>query len=198
MIESVKNNVAPNEQPRKTQVVRRKTIHIYTDGSWLNRKQAGGWSALMVCGNQWQIIYDGQLQTTINRMELSAVLYALKTLTESCNVEIYADSSLTVNTINKWIFGWEKNGFKTKEDKPVANQDLLQELLPLLHLHRVHANWIKAHTKRTDVNSLGNAVVDVFARAAACAIANAHRINNNRSYLEYKFPRVDFPRLVYV
>jgi len=162
-------------------------VTIYTDGSWLNKHHAGGWSALMVAGPHWRVIYDGVLDTTVNRMELMAVLVGLQQLTEPCVVTIFADSKLTVNIINDWIERWEANGYITSTKQPVANQDLIKQLPPLLKKHRVVAVWVRAHTRRKDTNSLGNAVVDQFAQRAARL---THYHNHNLSYVDAKFPKL--------
>lgn len=139
-------------------------VTIYTDGSWRHKQNKGGWAALIVCGPFWQIIADGESNTTIPRMELKSVIMALSTLTMSCNVTIISDSTLIVNIINNWLGKWESNGFKTVKKEPVANQDLLIELSSLKQKHIVSAIWVRAHTKSKDINSLGNAVVDEFAQ----------------------------------
>lgn len=140
------------------------SVTIYSDGSWRAKKQIGAWAALMVCGPHWKVVADYAYNTTISRMELSSVINALKILTIPCNVTIVSDSKLIVNTINEWLHKWENNGFLTANRKPVANQDLLFQLSELSRVHNVEAVWVKAHTKRTNIESLGNAVVDEFAQ----------------------------------
>lgn len=164
-------------------------VTIYTDGSWLRKQSSGGWSAMMTCGPHWMLIYDGIMNTTVNRMELSAAIIGLERLTIPCEVEIVADSQLTCNIINGWIFHWKRNGFITKQKKPVCNQDLLEQLYPLLLTHDVKATWTRAHTDNQDPNSLGNAIVDVFARGAAY---QTKRNETSRTYLQNKMPRCKF------
>jgi|BioPla2DNA2_1021312.scaffolds.fasta_scaffold60377_2 ribonuclease HI len=138
-------------------------VTIYTDGS-LRKKKKGGWAALITCGPYWHVIADKDVNTTINRMELTAVIMALRMLNTPCIVTIVSDSQLTVNTINTWLDKWQLNGFMSSKKQPVANQDLLVQLAQLKEHHDVAAVWVRSHTKKTDMNSLGNAVVDEFAQ----------------------------------
>lgn len=142
----------------------RPNVTIYTDGSWRRHRNLGAWAALMVCGNQWQIIADTVPRTTISRMELSSIINALQHLIVPCNVTIISDSQYAVKIINEWLSRWEINGFITANNTPVANQDLLTQLSQLAKIHFISAAWVKSHTKNKDVISLGNAVVDEFAQ----------------------------------
>ena len=140
-------------------------VTIYTDGSWKNRIQAGGWACLMVSGPYWQVISGGEQFTTISRMELPAVVNALSCLIVPCEVTVVSDSMYTVKSINEWIYNWNKNGWKTSQGKPVENQDLLRVIMQyIVTRHKVKAKWIKSHTRRTGVHYLGNGCVDWFAQ----------------------------------
>lgn len=139
-------------------------VTIYTDGSFRRKKQRGGWAAMIISGPYWQVIGDDEDNTTVNRMELTAVIKALAQLTMPCMVTVISDSKLTVNTINDWLDRWQYNGYKTAKGDPVANQDLLHELANYKAYHNIEAIWVRSHTKKVDMNSLGNAVVDEFAQ----------------------------------
>lgn len=145
----------------------RKTVELYTDGSWKDKLQAGGWAALLVYWPHWKLVTEGAHDTTISRMELYAVIHGLEELTEPCNVLVIADSRLVVNTINMWIYNWKKHNWRTKGGSPVANLDLVQRLYALMKTHNVKAEWVKAHTFRKDNRSNANRVCDYYAQRSA-------------------------------
>lgn len=79
-------------------------------------------------------------------MEIMAVLGALRVLTEPCEVQIYSDSQYVVNSISKgWVYGWKRNGWVSSTGSPVKNQDLWEEMLIHLGVHRVTARWVRGH-----------------------------------------------------
>jgi len=111
-----------------------KNLHIYTDGSSLGNPGPGGFGVAVVEDNNIiKEIGGGEKNTTNNRMELSGAIHALKYLskTDFNKCEIFADSSYVLNGVTTWIHGWERNGWRTANKKPVLNQDLWQELVAL-------------------------------------------------------------------
>lgn len=123
-----------------------KKVTLYTDGACSGNPGVGGWGAVLIyCGVEKRIS-GAEPDTTNNRMELTAVIEGLKCLKELCEVEVFSDSSYTVNAFNKgWVYGWIKNGFKKSDNKPVLNVDLWQSLLELTQKHKVKFNWVKGH-----------------------------------------------------
>lgn len=123
-----------------------KKVTLYTDGACSGNPGVGGWGAVLIyCGVEKRIS-GAEPDTTNNRMELTAVIEGLKCLKEPCEVEVFSDSSYTVNAFNKgWVYGWIKNGFKKSDNKPVLNVDLWQSLLELTQKHKVKFNWVKGH-----------------------------------------------------
>jgi ribonuclease HI len=117
-----------------------KEIFLYTDGSSLGNPGAGGYCGILKYKDAQRIISGGEENTTNNRMELKAVIESLKVLKEPCKVNLYSDSKYVVDAIGGWIFGWIKKNFKG-----VKNPDLWQEFLEVSKIHKVEANWIKAH-----------------------------------------------------
>ena len=88
----------------------------------------------------------GELETTNNRMELTAVIEALSKLKEPCEVTLTTDSKYVCDAINKgWLNSWKNNNWKKADKKPALNVDLWQKLLPLLETHRVEFCWVKGH-----------------------------------------------------
>lgn len=123
-----------------------KNIDIYTDGACSGNPGKGGWGAVLVYGNNEKELSGGNPNTTNNRMELTAVIEALKALKEPCSVKLTTDSKYVCDAVNqRWVYGWKKNGWKKSDKKPALNVDLWQELLPLLEIHNVEFIWVKGH-----------------------------------------------------
>lgn len=110
-------------------------IIIYSDGGADNNgDRVGGWGAVLLYKEQQKQIYGGVLDTTNNRMELTAIIEALKRIKKKhIPIEIYSDSAYIVNCFNdKWYVKWRKNGWKNSQRKPVENKDLWEELIQLV------------------------------------------------------------------
>ena len=119
-------------------------VHIYTDGACSGNPGKGGYGIVMEwIGKPYQREFsEGYLRTTNNRMELLAVIVALENLkSEKLNITVFSDSKYVVDAIEKkWVFGWEKKGFKDKK-----NIDLWKRFLKIYRKHRVIFKWIKGH-----------------------------------------------------
>ena len=121
-------------------------IKIYTDGACKGNPGIGGWGALLVHNEQSIEIFDGELETTNNRMELKAVIEALNHASSmNDDVQIYTDSSYVQKGIQEWIYNWKKNGWRSSNKKPVKNQDLWQKLDTLNSTLNVEWFWVKGH-----------------------------------------------------
>lgn len=123
-----------------------KTVHIYTDGACSGNPGPGGWGAILRYNGVEKEMSGGEAQTTNNRMEMCAVLYALQALKEPCEVILTSDSKYVIDSITKgWVYSWQKKGWKKSDGKPALNVDLWEQILPLLKKHKVTFNWIKGH-----------------------------------------------------
>lgn len=123
-----------------------KQVKIYTDGACSGNPGKGGWGAVLIYNGIEKELSGGELQTTNNRMELTAVIEALKALKESCDVILTTDSKYVCDAINqKWVYSWKKNNWRKADKKPALNVDLWEELLPLLEKHNVELVWVKGH-----------------------------------------------------
>ena len=122
-----------------------KTVYIYTDGACKGNPGGGGWGALLRYGQHEKELLGGAAETTNNRMELTAVIEALRALKRSSRVQICTDSQYVKNGMESWIEGWKKNGWQTASKQPVKNADLWRELDALVQQHQVTWTWVKGH-----------------------------------------------------
>ena len=122
-------------------------VVIYTDGACKGNPGPGGWGALLSQGGKEKEIFGGEMGTTNNRMELSAVIEALSALKRPCNVTLYLDSEYVRKGITEWIHGWKARGWKTAAKAPVKNVDLWQRLDALVATsgHTIDWRWVKGH-----------------------------------------------------
>ncbi len=123
-----------------------KTVYMYTDGACSGNPGPGGWGAILKYGNAQKELSGADKLTTNNKMELTAVIMALRALKEPCEVILTTDSKYVVDGIEKgWAKSWQRNGWKKADKKPALNRELWEELLNLLETHRVKFNWVKGH-----------------------------------------------------
>lgn len=120
-------------------------VEIFTDGACKGNPGPGGWGAVIRFGAHEKELSGGESNTTNNRMELTAAIEALNALTRPCHVTLSTDSNYVKDGITKWIFGWQKNGWRTADRKPVKNADLWQALLEAVRRHKIEWRWVKGH-----------------------------------------------------
>ena len=124
-----------------------KKVNIYTDGACSGNPGAGGWGAVLIYNSKEKEISGYNELTTNNRMEITAVIEALKLLKESCELTIYSDSAYVCNAFNQeWITSWQLNNWRTSSKKDVLNKELWQELLQLLSAHKYTFVKVKGHS----------------------------------------------------
>ncbi len=125
-----------------------KQVTIYTDGACDPNPGVGGWAAILIHDGREREISGGDSESTNNRMELMAVIEALRALKEKCEVTIFTDSEYVKNAFTqKWIDGWIKRGWKTASRQPVKNQDLWRTLIDLVNGHDVKWEWVRGHAE---------------------------------------------------
>jgi ribonuclease HI len=120
-------------------------VEIFTDGACKGNPGPGGWGAIIRSGAHEKELSGGEPLTTNNRMEMLAAIRALQALKRPCEVALYTDSTYLKDGITKWIHGWQRNGWKTADRKPVKNAELWQELLAAVAAHRIDWRWVKGH-----------------------------------------------------
>ena len=139
-------------------------VEIATDGACKGNPGPGGWGALVRAGEKEKELSGGEKLTTNNRMELTAAIEGLNALKRPCMVTLSTDSRYVMDGLTKWIKGWQKNGWKTADRKPVKNADLWQKLIDAAAPHRIEWKWVKGHAGHPD-----NERVDKLASDAAVA-----------------------------
>jgi ribonuclease HI len=121
-------------------------VVVYTDGACSGNPGPGGWA--------WAVAPDGspsssggEGRTTNQRMEITAVLEALRVLAPSGPVEVVSDSTYVVNCFrDRWWVKWEANGWRNAKKQPVANADLWRPLVELVGRSEVTFRWVKGHS----------------------------------------------------
>ena len=138
-----------------------KQMEIYTDGACSGNPGPGGWGVLLRYGDHEKELSGGETDTTNNRMEMMAVIQALTSLKETCDVDIYTDSKYVIQGMTEWLDGWKRKNWQTASKKPVKNVDLWQALDTLVQQHNVRWHWVKGHAGHEE-----NERVDALAVAA--------------------------------
>ncbi|WP_154717204.1 ribonuclease HI [Sterolibacterium denitrificans] len=137
-----------NAQPENTDTDS-EIIDIYTDGACSGNPGPGGWGAILRTntprGAVEKEIFGGEAATTNNRMELMAVIEALKILKRPVKARVHTDSQYVQKGISEWIHGWKKRGWRTADRQPVKNADLWRLLDEEAARHRIEWLWVRGH-----------------------------------------------------
>jgi ribonuclease HI len=142
-------------------------IEIYADGACKGNPGPGGWGAWLAFDGHEKELCGGELLTTNNRMELTAVIKALEALKRPSKVKIYTDSVYVQKGITEWIHGWKTRGWRTSDKKPVKNEELWRELDSLSQQHKIEWIWVKGHA-----GDVGNERADALANQGVAQILN--------------------------
>jgi ribonuclease HI len=137
-------------------------IIVYTDGACKGNPGKGGWGVVLRSDHHEKHLKGGEKLTTNNRMEMTAVIEALKALKTDCEIDIYTDSQYVQKGVTEWLEGWKKRGWKTASKDPVKNADLWQELDVLIVNHHIRWHWVKGHAGHP-----GNELADALANEGA-------------------------------
>ena len=142
-----------------------KAVEMFTDGACKGNPGPGGWGAILRMGDSERELAGSEAQTTNTRMELMAVIKGLTALKSPCHVKLHTDSRYVIDGITKWVHGWQKNGWRTADRKPVKNEDMWRELVTTVKPHRIDWIWVKGHDGHPE-----NERVDKLASDAALAV----------------------------
>lgn len=123
-----------------------KHVDIFTDGACKRNPGPGGWAAILRFGEHEKEISGGDINTTNNRMEITAVIMALKLLKEPCEITLYSDSQYVCNAIKLgWARKWKANNWMRNSKDPALNSDLWEMILQEISKHKVSTIWVKGH-----------------------------------------------------
>lgn len=139
-------------------------VEIYADGACKGNPGPGGWGAWLQYDGKEKSIYGGEVVTTNNRMELTAVIRALEVLKRPCDVRVYTDSVYVQKGMTEWISGWKARQWRTADKKPVKNDDLWKALDALASQHNIEWVWVKGHA-----GNVGNERADALANEGVAA-----------------------------
>ena len=123
-------------------------VEIYTDGACKGNPGPGGWGALLKSVSTQKELFGGEVLTTNNRMELTAVIQALTVLKRPCHVTLHVDSQYVLKGMTEGMAGWKARGWKTATKQAVKNVDLWQRLDQLVNTagHKIDWRWVRGHT----------------------------------------------------
>ena len=121
-------------------------VEIWSDGACKGNPGVGGWGAWLKAGDLERELFGGERVTTNNRMELTAVIEALRVLKRPCEVRLHVDSTYVMNGLNDWLPGWKRTGWRTAAKKPVKNEDLWRALDAEVARHTITWLWVKGHS----------------------------------------------------
>jgi ribonuclease HI len=144
-------------------------VDIYTDGACSGNPGPGGWGAILRVGDRTsgreKELFGGERDTTNNRMEMTAVIEALRTLKRPVRARVHTDSQYVQKGISEWIHGWKKRGWRTAGKQPVKNEDLWRVLDQEAARHKVEWFWVRGHNGHID-----NERADLLARRGVASI----------------------------
>ena len=143
------------------------TCQIYTDGACKGNPGPGGWGAVLAYDGVERELFGGELATTNNRMELTAVIEALNALKRPCKVIVHTDSQYVQKGITEWIRGWKMRGWRTAAKEPVKNADLWKRLDEAIGQHEIEWVWVKGHSGHD-----GNERADRLANKGVAALTS--------------------------
>ena len=121
-------------------------VEIFADGACSGNPGIGGYGAILRYGKEVKEISGCELHTTNNRMELMAIIAAMRRLRRPCKITVVTDSNYVVKGMTEWMPGWIKKDWINSKKKPVLNRDLWEILLELSEPHDIEWAWIRGHS----------------------------------------------------
>jgi len=138
-------------------------VEIFTDGACRGNPGPGGWGAMLRFKGKERTLKGAEAETTNNRMELTAAIVALETLSRPCAVALTTDSQYVKQGVTQWIHAWKRRNWRTADGKPVKNQDLWERLEAAAAGHDVEWHWVRGHTGHPEnelADQLANEAID--------------------------------------
>lgn len=145
-------------------------VIIFTDGACKGNPGPGGWGAILRYQDHEREMEGAETLTTNNRMELTAAIEALSSLTRPCEVALYTDSDYLRQGMQSWLAQWKKKGWRNSKNEPVKNIDLWTRLDELAAQHQIHWHWVKGHSGHPE-----NDRADALANHAIVELLRVHK-----------------------
>jgi len=120
-------------------------VEIFCDGACSGNPGPGGWGSILRYGGKEKELSGGAAETTNNRMEMTAAITALESLTRPCQVVLTTDSQYLVKGMTEWLAGWQKRGWLNSKKEPVLNRDLWERLVVQAQKHQIQWRWVRGH-----------------------------------------------------
>lgn len=134
------------------------SIALYSDGGCRGNPGPGAW-AFVAQNHAGEVLLKGaefEIQTTNNKMELSAALNGLEQLLEKLpelgreplltSIKVVTDSKYLVEGMKSWVNGWKSRGWKKADGKAPENLELWQKLdLIRTKFLGIEWQWVKGH-----------------------------------------------------
>lgn len=137
---------------------------IWTDGACRGNPGQGGWAYIVRADDGVEeVCYDYEPSTTNNRMELTAVLEALRSIPEGSSVQLFSDSQYVVKGMSEWVAGWQKRNWRKADGKPVLNDDIWKQLVDVTANREVQWSWVEGHAGHDEnerCDALANRAID--------------------------------------
>ena len=146
-LEAEEKNIQNDSQKIKN-LKKYEEFKVYTDGACLGNPGPGGYAAVILNSDSEKLktVSGSAENSTNNRMELKAVIEALKLMPKNTKIELYSDSSYVLKGLSSWMQNWKNNGWKTSSKKEVANRDLWEELDNLISNFELSYQKVKGHS----------------------------------------------------
>lgn len=183
--ERKRSETAERPEPEATAVSAVPELIAYTDGGCRGNPGLGGWGMLLIHVTSGRALArrGGESDTTNNRMELQAVIEALRALKRGSRIEIRSDSTYVRNVCSRWLPAWKARGWRKKDGEPIKNLDQIKQLDALLAQHRVSWQWVRGHSGEP-----GNEYVDELANRA---MDNIHAGGHGRDEIRYDMSPIE-------
>lgn len=125
----------------------RKLLQVWTDGACVPNPGVGGWGYTLKAadGSQRGEAFGGERHTTNNRMEMQAILMALRALPDGAAAVVYSDSQYCINGLTIWRKGWKRRDWRKKGGAPLLNRDLWLELEAETARVKATFLWVRGH-----------------------------------------------------
>ena len=142
-------------------------VEIFCDGACSGNPGVGGWGCILRYQGVEKELSGAEGHTTNNRMELTAAISALDSLTRPCRVVLTTDSQYLVKGMTEWLPGWMRRGWMNSKKEPVLNRDLWERLADLARSHRISWVWVRGHAGHAEnerCDELARSAIEMYRR----------------------------------